>query len=145
MLIAKNFLTAWPSYKPSYFISWSQAGVAGTTSVGRQGWTVLRMGRRYAPAPGIANLNARGINPRLLRQFRMAGIASAKGRDGRRLALGRGDAINDWPGGSGCWLLMKKKLKRLRKAIRVVVASVVVAALSVQRGAWKSRNAFWPW
>jgi hypothetical protein len=40
---------------------------------------------------------------------------------------------------------MKKKLKRLRKAIRVAVASVVVAALSVQRGAWKSRNAFWPW
>jgi hypothetical protein len=31
MLIAKNFLTAWPSYKPSYLTSWSQLGPAGTT------------------------------------------------------------------------------------------------------------------
>ena len=33
MLIAKNFLTAWPSYKPSYLTSWSQSGVAGKGAV----------------------------------------------------------------------------------------------------------------
>jgi hypothetical protein len=40
MLIAKNFLTAWPSYKPSYLISWNHLGDAGTAlpAVGRQGW-----------------------------------------------------------------------------------------------------------
>jgi len=45
MLIAKNFLTAWPSYKPSYFTSWSQMGWSGTEAalVGRQNSNVLGM------------------------------------------------------------------------------------------------------
>jgi hypothetical protein len=57
MLIAKNFLTTWPSYKPSYLISCSQAGVEGTAlpMVGRQGWNVLRTRQEYAFGSSITN------------------------------------------------------------------------------------------
>jgi hypothetical protein len=51
------------------------SGVAGTIlpPVGRQGWNnVLRMGRRYAPAPGNANqrLSQSGVDVRLAPQQR---------------------------------------------------------------------------
>ena len=54
MLIAKNFLTTWPLYKPSYFTSCSQLGRSGTLAalVGRQNskraghWLAEREGRK---------------------------------------------------------------------------------------------------
>ena len=48
MLISKNFLTREASYKPSYLISCSQSGLAGTVvaRVGRQKSKDLNMRRR---------------------------------------------------------------------------------------------------